>query len=181
MSENLNFETDETRFGRVQGDLLRSTRIKKNMTLHDVEVATSGEFKIAGLSAYERGERSVPTVRLLKLAALYEVELSDLLPANTTPELEYVEEKSQVATSVGSNASQWGGIRIDLSRLEQIKVPGAQQLRNFVQNVLALRGETRGRYFVLRNDDLLAVAVMFGSPVDQIVEVLSEFGLASLV
>jgi transcriptional regulator with XRE-family HTH domain len=41
------------------GERLRNIRLQKGLSLHDVELASSKEFKASVLGAYERGERSI--------------------------------------------------------------------------------------------------------------------------
>ena len=65
------------------GERLRATRRAKKMSLQEVEGVSIGEFKASVLGAYERGERSISVPRLWRLAGLYCVEVTDLLPPST--------------------------------------------------------------------------------------------------
>ena len=62
------------------GNRLREVRKRRRLTLGDVESISRGEFKTSVLGAYERGERGVSVSRLLRLAELYGVRPSELLP-----------------------------------------------------------------------------------------------------
>ncbi|MGZ4140622.1 MAG: helix-turn-helix domain-containing protein, partial [Actinomycetota bacterium] len=55
------------------GERLRSIRLQKGLSLHDVEEASTKEFKASVLGAYERGERSISVPRLQRLAQFYSV------------------------------------------------------------------------------------------------------------
>ncbi|MGH2784069.1 MAG: helix-turn-helix domain-containing protein, partial [Actinomycetota bacterium] len=46
------------------GERLRAIRLQKGLSLHDVEQASTKEFKASVLGAYERGERSISVPRL---------------------------------------------------------------------------------------------------------------------
>src|SRR5205085_4914858 len=62
------------------GERLRSIRLQKGLSLHDVEEASNKEFKASVLGAYERGERSISVPRLQRLAQFYNVPVDRLLP-----------------------------------------------------------------------------------------------------
>src|SRR2546421_12266681 len=62
------------------GERLRSIRLQKGLSLHDVEEASTKEFKASVLGAYERGERSISVPRLQRLAQFYSVPVDRLLP-----------------------------------------------------------------------------------------------------
>ena len=55
---------------------------QKRLSLDAVEELSKGEFKASVLGAYERGERAVSVPRLARLAAVYEVPVDLLLPAD---------------------------------------------------------------------------------------------------
>ncbi len=60
--------------------MIRRARRARGWSLIDVEDASDGEFKASVLGAYERGERTLSVSRLTRLADLYEVNTSDLIP-----------------------------------------------------------------------------------------------------
>ncbi len=62
------------------GERLRAIRLQKGLSLHDVEQASTKEFKASVLGAYERGERSISVPRLQRLAIFYGVPVDQLLP-----------------------------------------------------------------------------------------------------
>jgi transcriptional regulator with XRE-family HTH domain len=61
------------------GNLLREIREELGLSLCDVAALTDGEFKVATLSSYERGERSLSVARLVRLTALYDVSVTGVL------------------------------------------------------------------------------------------------------
>lgn len=66
----------------VVGARLRAARRARSWTLEEVEAGTGGEIRTTTLSAYERGTRAIPLPRLLRLAALYGIGVTDLLAAD---------------------------------------------------------------------------------------------------
>ena len=71
---------------------LRVIRKSKGLTLHKVELLSNGVHKAVVVGSYERGSRSISVDRLIKLAILYDVPVSDFfgLPSSTTPKMAYV-------------------------------------------------------------------------------------------
>jgi transcriptional regulator with XRE-family HTH domain len=67
------------------GSRIRDARRARGWSLLEVEAASRGEFKASVLGAYERGERALSVARLLRLAALFEVPPSILIPEPPEP------------------------------------------------------------------------------------------------
>lgn len=71
----------ERDFNAALGARLRAARRSRGYSLTEVEEASDREFKASVLGAYERGERSLSVLRLVRLAALYGVPISQFIPA----------------------------------------------------------------------------------------------------
>src|SRR5206468_12803888 len=93
------------------GERLRNIRLQKGLSLHDVEQASSKEFKASVLGAYERGERSISVPRLQRLAIFYSVPVDQLLPRLAEGEI-------ILDQAVTANAVPGEGVRIDLQKLK---------------------------------------------------------------
>ena len=74
-------------FNYALGQRLRAARRHRGWSLGDVESQTDGEFKASVVGAYERGERAISVQRFARLSEIYGTPASDLLPAQTDPEL----------------------------------------------------------------------------------------------
>jgi transcriptional regulator with XRE-family HTH domain len=68
------------KFSATLGIRLRAARRQRGWSLGEVESYTTGEFKASVVGAYERGERALSVQRLVRLAEIYAVPASDLLP-----------------------------------------------------------------------------------------------------
>lgn len=68
------------RFSTSLGLRLRAARRQRGWSLGELESYTGGEFKASVVGAYERGERALSVQRLVRLAEIYAVPPSDLLP-----------------------------------------------------------------------------------------------------
>ncbi|MCU1492375.1 MAG: transcriptional regulator [Acidimicrobiaceae bacterium] len=166
----------------AQGQLLRAARIRRQMTLHDVEAVTQGEFKAASLSAYERGERAISVLRLLRIVDVYKTTLGELLPPLSAAD----------DASAGRMMLALGGeiapeeravigsqrVRIDIERLDQVEGPGWDQLRNVVCAIQRRRRGRSSRFLVLRGEDVWIVAAIFGTTPRDVVPILVREGLA---
>jgi transcriptional regulator with XRE-family HTH domain len=66
---------------------LRKVRKSKGLTLHQVEVLSNGKYKSVVVGSYERGSRSISVSRLIELAELYEVPITEFfgLPNTNNP------------------------------------------------------------------------------------------------
>src|SRR6184192_3570789 len=108
------------------GERLRNIRLQKGLSLHDVELASSKEFKASVLGAYERGERSISVPRLQRLARFYGVPVDQLLPRDADDE--------PGGDSYSPVASP-GKVRIDLVRLSETDCPESTVLQRYVSMV----------------------------------------------
>ena len=68
------------------GQRLRAIRRQKRLSLQEVEVTSTQEFKASVLGAYERGERAISVPRLRRLARFYNVPVDQLLPLDGAPD-----------------------------------------------------------------------------------------------
>lgn len=74
------------KFSAALGGRLRAARRQRGWSLSDVENVTDGEFKASVVGAYERGERAMSVQRLVRVAEVYSIDPSDLLPASPSSE-----------------------------------------------------------------------------------------------
>lgn len=150
------------------GQRLRQIRSQQGLTLQEVEERSEGEWKAVVVGSYERGDRAVSVAKLARLAGFYGVPVSELLPE--TPE-------------GGSRGTETGrvpdaGVKLDLSSLAQGETPNryAPVLR-YAKTIQIQRGDYNGRVLTLRTDDLRALAILYATSVDDLMERFSDEGL----
>jgi transcriptional regulator with XRE-family HTH domain len=148
------------------GERLRSIRLQKGLSLHDVEEASNKEFKASVLGAYERGERSISVPRLQRLAQFYSVPVDRLLPQ---PESEVI------ALEPARDSDR--GIRIDLTKIESVQAPEASVLGRYVNMIQMARGDFNGKILTVRADDVRALAAVLETTPDVLSARLEELGL----
>jgi transcriptional regulator with XRE-family HTH domain len=149
------------------GERLRSIRLQKGLSLHDVEEASTKEFKASVLGAYERGERSISVPRLQRLAQFYSVPVDRLLP----------QPDADVITLDSSRNDSDRGMRIDLTKLSGIEAPEASVLGRYVNMIQMARGDFNGKILTMRGDDVRALAAVLDTTPDVLSMRIEELGL----
>ena len=111
------------------GRRLRDVRRQRGWSLHEVEVASHGEFKASALGTYERGDRRISLERLQRLARLYRIPVDLLLPEDDAVPL---------ARRPRGDDDQ---VVIDLAALDGVSGPDAEDLRRYVEMIRNERQE----------------------------------------
>jgi transcriptional regulator with XRE-family HTH domain len=150
------------------GERLRNVRLQKELSLHDVEVRSGGEFKASVLGAYERGERGISVNRLQRLAIFYQVQVDSLLP-RLGPE--------PTGAAAWAAALPQEGLCIDLEALKDCAEPEARTLEHYVSMLQMQRGDFNGKMLTIRRDDVRVLAAVLDRSPRELVERLSELGL----
>jgi transcriptional regulator with XRE-family HTH domain len=140
------------------------------LSLHDVEDASTKEFKASVLGAYERGERSISVPRLQRLAMFYGVPVDQLLPR--------MEEGQVIAPeSPGAQRNLDGGIRIDLTRLRDARSPETDVLQRYLNMIQMARGDFNGKVLTVRTDDVKTLAAIFELTPEALTTRLDDLGV----
>lgn len=150
------------------GERLRAIRLQKGLSLHDVEQASSKEFKASVLGAYERGERSISVPRLQRLAIFYGVPVDQLLPRMAGAEIVLD------GPTISSSAE---GMRIDLQRLRDVAAPEAPVITRYLNMIQMARGDFNGKVLTVRDIDIRALAAVFDLTAEALTARLDDLGL----
>jgi transcriptional regulator with XRE-family HTH domain len=140
-------------YSRAAGEVLRETRLRLGMTLHDVAEISSGGFKPSALGGYERGDRTISIQRFCELARIYGASPDELL--------------SQVVAKVDPEARH--EVVLDLTRMELVDTRIRGRLAEFVHHVKALRRDYATDVITLRAGDVAAIAAATGRSPEEIV------------
>lgn len=154
-------------YAKALGERLRKIRAQKGMSLQDVQQASGGRWKAAVVGAYERGDRNVSVSRLYDLAGFYEVPVSEILPEEGN----------------GKTAAPEGRRRVvlDLEGLTKVPENDRDPLNRFTKAIQIQRGDFNGRVLTIREDDLMALALLYQTTADELSRRLAEWGLLSEV
>ncbi len=150
-------------YSKALGERLRRIRIQKGMSLHDVQQASEGRWKAAVVGAYERGDRNVTVARLSELASFYGVPVSEILPSDGTPSSPAVEARRRVV--------------LDLEGLAKVPESDRDPLSRFTHAIQIQRGDFNGRVLTIREDDLMALALLYQTDSNELARRLKDWGL----
>jgi transcriptional regulator with XRE-family HTH domain len=150
-------------YSKALGDELRKIRVQKGMSLQDVQAASAGKWKAAVVGAYERGDRNVTVARLSELAGFYGVPVSEILPDDGTPARTQIESRRRVV--------------LDLEGLAKVPETDRDPLARFTHAIQIQRGDYNGRVLTIREDDLMALALLYNSTSDELARRLKDWGL----
>jgi transcriptional regulator with XRE-family HTH domain len=149
-------------YARGLGERLRRIRVQKGMSLHDVQEASDGRWKAAVVGAYERGDRNITVARLAELADFYDVPVSEILPDA---------DQSAVA------AEPRRRLVLNLSELDNVPEPERDALSRFTHAIQIQRGDFNGRVLTIREDDLMALALLYQTNPAELSRRLGAWGL----
>jgi transcriptional regulator with XRE-family HTH domain len=153
-------------YAKSLGESLRRIRVQKGMSLQDVQQASEGKWKAAVVGAYERGDRNVTVARLSELASFYGVPVSELLPDDGAPPAPgQVETRRRVV--------------LDLEGLQKVPESERDPLSRFTTAIQIQRGDFNGRVLTIREDDLMALALLYQTTSDELSRRLADWGLLS--
>ncbi len=156
----------ETDYQQQLGRRLRQIRSQQGLTLQEVEDESGGEWKAVVVGSYERGDRAVSVAKLARLARFYGVPVAELLP-DPAPE-----------HHGDGNGDGPDHVVLDLGSLED---DGASTqyspVLRYARTIQVQRGDYNGRVLTLRTEDLRALAILYGTSIDDLVDDFSDEGL----
>lgn len=150
-------------YSKALGECLRKIRVQKGMSLQDVQAASDGKWKAAVVGAYERGDRNVTVARLSELSNFYGVPVSELLPNDGSPATPQIEARRRVV--------------LDLEGLAKVPETDRDPLSRFTHAIQIQRGDYNGRVLTIREDDLMALALLYQTTSDELAKRLKQWGL----
>ena len=150
-------------YARELGERLRRIRVQKGMSLQDVQQSSGGKWKAAVVGAYERGDRNVTVARLSELAGFFDVPVPETLPDDSPPAPGPTEGRRRVV--------------LDLERLDRVPDSDRDPIARFTHAIQIQRGDYNGRVLTIREDDLMALSLLYQTTADELARRLSEWGL----
>lgn len=154
---------NEGDYAKALGERLRRIRIQKNMSLQDVQQASNGKWKAAVIGAYERGDRNVTVAKLSELADFYAVPVSEILPAETGPVAPGIDQRRRVV--------------LNLEGLDLVPEQDRDPITRFATAIQVQRGDFNGRVLTIREDDLMALALLYQTSANELARRLDDWGL----
>ena len=136
---------------------MRLIRESRHLTLNAAARLSHGEITAIALGSYERGDRSVSARKLIAIAQLYEVPVSELFE----PSHKYMPEER---------------ISIDLRKILVTSNPAAQKITEVIRNIARMRGDWNGEVISLRAHDISNFELFTGLTAVEIKKVIAEYG-----
>jgi transcriptional regulator with XRE-family HTH domain len=135
---------------------IRLIRESRHLTLTQAAKLSKGQITAIALGSYERGDRSVSARKLITIANLYEVPISELFeaPRNFMPDER---------------------ISIDLRRILTTSNPVAQKITEVLRNIARMRGDWNGEVMSLRAQDINSFQVFTGLSTVEIQQVIADY------
>lgn len=166
MEETLNVSNGD--YARQLGERLRKIRIQKNMSLQDVQQASEGRWKAAVVGAYERGDRNVTVAKLAELADFYGVPVSEVIPTDAG------------AAAAGALEGR-RKVVLNLESLELVPETERDPISRFATAIQVQRGDFNGRVLTIREDDLMALALLYQTSASELHRRLRTWGLIEAI
>ena len=136
---------------------MRLIRESRHLTLIQAAKLSRGGISAIALGSYERGDRSVSARKLIAIANLYEVPISDFF---ASPQIFISEER----------------VSIDLRKILNSSNPLALKITEVIRNVARMRGDWNGEVISLRSQDIKNFQVFSGLSTAEIKTVIAEYG-----
>jgi transcriptional regulator with XRE-family HTH domain len=152
-------------YQRRLGTQLRAIRQQQGLTLQEVEERSQGHWKAVVVGSYERGDRAVSVAKLAELGEFYGVPVSELLPGDTGPR------RAGAPVEVRR-------IKLDLRALDRGDLnPELAPVSRFAHTIQLQRGDYNGSVLTIRDEDLRALSVVYGTEPEELVVRLKDEGV----
>ena len=135
---------------------MRLIRESRHLTLIQAAKLSKGRISAIALGSYERGDRSVSALKLITIANLYEVPISELFE----PPRNFLHEER---------------ISIDLRKILTTTNPVAQKITEVLRNIARMRGDWNGEVISLRAQDINNFQVFSGLTTEEIKKVIADY------
>jgi transcriptional regulator with XRE-family HTH domain len=135
---------------------MRLIRESRHLTLTQAAKLSKGQITAIALGSYERGDRSVSARKLITIANLYEVPVSELFEAS----LNFMPDER---------------ISIDLRKILTTSSPIAQKITEVLRNIARMRGDWNGEVISLRAQDISNFQVFTGLSAEKIKQVIADY------
>ena len=134
---------------------LRTIREHKALTLLEVERRSGGEISAVALGSYERGDRNISLSKLLQIAKIYEIPLSEILT------------KSSERIGIGR-------FTFDLRKILRSQLPESATVVRILREIAVQRGDWNGEVMSIRAIDIANFQIFSGLSTQEISAFVTE-------
>jgi len=139
---------------------LREIRQAKGLTLNQVATRSQGQISSIALGSYERGDRAISANKLIEIAHIYQVPVSELFGSQER---------------LANNRK----VIIDFRKLNADSDNSAQQIKAIVKTIAGIRGDWNGEVISLRESDIANLQIFGSLTADELKEILRRYALAT--
>lgn len=137
---------------------LRMVRESKRLTLSEASHLSKGQISAIALGSYERGDRAISAAKLLQIAAMYGLPVTELF---TAPE----------------KAVSHSRVTLDLRKLRTSHDQIRDRVSAVIKNISRMRSDWNGEVISIRNDDLENLRTFAGFSVEEIEHIVREYSI----
>lgn len=135
---------------------LRAVREAQGLTLSQASAMSSGAISAIALGSYERGDRTISASKILEIAKLYKIPVSELF-----------EQPQKMLDS--------RRVVIDYRKLRNAADPTALKLLNVVNGLVSIRRDWNGELISLRESDIASLQIFASLNGDEINQLLKRY------
>ena len=135
---------------------LRAVREAQGLTLSQVAALSSGAISAIALGSYERGDRSISASKVLEIAKIYKIPVSELF--------------EQPQKMVGNKR-----VVIDYRKLSNDDDPIAQPLLIVINKIASIRRDWNGELISLRESDIVSLQIFTLLTGDEVNQMLKKY------
>lgn len=158
-------DNDDADFSRQLGERLRTLRVRRRLTLKEVEDQSGGVLPEAAVGSYERGTRTPPLRRTMQLADFYGVPVEAIL--HGLPD-----------THAQPSEPDEGSVVIYLASLRGAPAE-AEHLVRFVNTIQRIRRDYGTDRISLRQTDIVALSAVYSVEPGQFRAKLTRWGVTN--
>lgn len=139
---------------------LREIRQAQGLTLNQAASKSQGSISAIALGSYERGDRTISANKILEIAHIYQVPVTELFDS---PE-----------KFTGNRK-----VIVDYRKLNAEKDPSAEKIRTIVRTIAAIRRDWNGEVISLRESDIASLQVFASLTAAELDEILKRYALTT--
>jgi len=139
---------------------IRLIREARHLTLVQAARLSNGEISAIALGSYERGDRTVSARKLIIIANLYRVPISELFE----PAQNFMPEER---------------VSIDLRKILSSSNPVVQKFTEVLRKIARMRGDWNGEVISLRAQDISSFQVFTGLTTEETKHIIAKFNFPS--
>ena len=150
-----------TEYAKALGARLRAVRTQQGLSLQGLQERSGGRWKAVVVGSWERGDRAVTVERLAELAAFYGVPMAALVPE----------------VGAGATTESPVALVLDVTAVDRLSGEETQPLVRFTETLQARRGTGALGSLVVGEEDLAALATIYGSSERELTRRLADWGV----